>query len=86
MVDKSAYNRFNGTRDDDIREGRVRAVYEGEIADRQTPVRLQPALQRNQPDGDTPLLDDQQLVLLTSYETTEMERERQRLQIAINAK
>jgi hypothetical protein len=32
------------------------------------------------------ILDDQQLVLLTSYETTEMERERQRLQIAINAK
>jgi hypothetical protein len=32
------------------------------------------------------ILDDQQIVLLTSYETTEMERERQRLQIAINAK
>lgn len=32
------------------------------------------------------ILDDEQLVLLTSYETTEMERERQRLQIAINAR
>jgi len=32
------------------------------------------------------ILDDQQLVLLTSYETTEIERERQRLQIAINAR
>ena len=32
------------------------------------------------------ILDDQQIVLLTSYETTETERERQRLQIAINAK
>jgi len=32
------------------------------------------------------ILDDQQIVLLTSYETTEMERERQRLQIAINAR
>jgi hypothetical protein len=32
------------------------------------------------------ILDDEQIVLLTSYETTEMERERQRLQIAINAK
>jgi hypothetical protein len=32
------------------------------------------------------IVDDQQIVLLTSYETTEMERERQRLQIAINAK
>jgi hypothetical protein len=32
------------------------------------------------------ILDDEQIALLTSYETTEMERERQRLQIAINAK
>jgi hypothetical protein len=32
------------------------------------------------------ILDDQQIALLTSYETTEMERERQRLQIAINAR
>lgn len=32
------------------------------------------------------ILDDQQIVLLTSYETTETERERQRLQIAINAR
>jgi len=32
------------------------------------------------------IIDDQQMILLTSYETTEMERERQRLQIAINAK
>jgi hypothetical protein len=32
------------------------------------------------------ILDDQQIVLLTSYETTEMERERQRLQIAINSR
>jgi hypothetical protein len=32
------------------------------------------------------ILDDEQLVLLTSYETTEIERERQRLQIAINAR
>lgn len=32
------------------------------------------------------ILDDQQIVLLTSYEITEMERERQRLQIAINAR
>jgi hypothetical protein len=32
------------------------------------------------------ILDDQQIVWLTNYETTEMERERQRLQIAINAK
>jgi hypothetical protein len=32
------------------------------------------------------VLDDEQLVLLTSYETTEMERERQRLQIVINAR
>jgi hypothetical protein len=31
----------------------------------------------------TAILDDQQIVLLTRYETTEMERERQRLQIAI---
>jgi hypothetical protein len=32
------------------------------------------------------ILDDQQSMLLTNYETTEMERERQRLQIAINLK
>jgi hypothetical protein len=32
------------------------------------------------------ILDDEQIVLLTSYETTEMERERHRLQIAINAR
>ena len=32
------------------------------------------------------ILDGEQIVLLTSYETTEMEHERQRLQIAINAK
>lgn len=32
------------------------------------------------------ILDDEQMVLLASYETTEMERERQRLQIAINSK
>jgi hypothetical protein len=32
------------------------------------------------------ILDDQQIVLLTSYESTEIERERQRLQIAINAR
>jgi hypothetical protein len=32
------------------------------------------------------ILDDEQNVLLTSYETTELERERQRLQIAINLK
>jgi hypothetical protein len=32
------------------------------------------------------ILDEQQLVLLTSYETTEMELERQRLQVVINAR
>jgi hypothetical protein len=32
------------------------------------------------------ILDGEQIVLLTSYESTEMERERQRLQIAINAR
>jgi len=32
------------------------------------------------------ILDDEQNLLLTSYETTELERERQRLQIAINLK
>lgn len=32
------------------------------------------------------ILDDQQLVLLSSYETTELERERQRLQIVVNAR
>jgi hypothetical protein len=32
------------------------------------------------------ILDAQQITLLTSYETTEMERDRQRLQIAINAR
>jgi hypothetical protein len=32
------------------------------------------------------ILDEQQLMMLTNYETTEMERDRQRLQVAINAK
>ena len=36
--------------------------------------------------GAAEILDEQQLILLTSYETTEMERERQRLQIAINSR